>query len=229
LRLSGDEVVVAGTAQAAWGNDDHAADERAARALARVQALLGAESVLTAVMDGGRDPTERIRLVLWGEKPDGPIPEAVGGTAWSDSPADLPWPGRLPAPSPTVVPREAIPVDLRDGTGQWVRSSDRHRLTGVPHAILWDGRELRLAGWAGPWWVDRRWWDSATGWRGCWLQALVEEKIEGLVDRSPAIAGGRSPRPNRARAVSGAVGGRPETALLLRHHAGRWWIVGVYD
>ena len=54
--------------QALWGGSGDE-DERAHRALARVQTLLGHGSVLTAVLDGGRDPRQRTRLVPWGDEP----------------------------------------------------------------------------------------------------------------------------------------------------------------
>ena len=49
-----------------WGNDAGAAS-RAARALARVQGLLGPEAAMTGILQGGRDYTEQVRLVPWGE------------------------------------------------------------------------------------------------------------------------------------------------------------------
>ncbi len=50
-----------------WGGEA-AADSRAARALARVQGMLGPEAVLTAVLAGGRAPAEQVRLVPWGDE-----------------------------------------------------------------------------------------------------------------------------------------------------------------
>jgi protein ImuB len=49
-----------------WGNDAGAAS-RAARALARVQGLLGPDAALTGVLQGGRDYSEQVLLVPWGE------------------------------------------------------------------------------------------------------------------------------------------------------------------
>ena len=49
-----------------WGNDA-AVGTRAARALARVQGLLGPEAALTGVLQGGRDYTEQVLHVPWGE------------------------------------------------------------------------------------------------------------------------------------------------------------------
>lgn len=67
------------------------AAERAGRALVRIQGLLGPDAVITAVLDGGRGPGERVRLVPWGE-PRQPLA------------ATQPWPGQLPAPSPRSSP-----------------------------------------------------------------------------------------------------------------------------
>jgi protein ImuB len=66
-----------------WGNDA-AAETRAARALARVQGLLGPQAALTGVLQGGRDYTEQVRLVPWGEprvpsRPGGPNPAPASG------------------------------------------------------------------------------------------------------------------------------------------------------
>ncbi len=59
LRLVPIECVPTGAHQRAlWGGSGDE-DERAHRALARVQTLLGHGSVLTAVLDGGRDPSQR--------------------------------------------------------------------------------------------------------------------------------------------------------------------------
>ncbi len=92
LRLVPEETVAAGVLQRGLWGEAGEADERAGRALVRVQALLGPESVVTAVLDGGRDPAERIRLVPWGDdrgaseavqagSPGGSLPSGDGGGA----------------------------------------------------------------------------------------------------------------------------------------------------
>jgi protein ImuB len=89
LRLVPEETVTAGALQLGLWGDVGEADERAGRALVRVQALLGPESVVTAVLVGGRDPAEQVRLVPWGDdrklelavpgEESGPVaPSAVG-------------------------------------------------------------------------------------------------------------------------------------------------------
>ena len=67
LWLVPEETVTAGALQLGLWGDVGEADERAGRALVRVQALLGPESVFTAVLVGGRDPAEQVRLVPWGD------------------------------------------------------------------------------------------------------------------------------------------------------------------
>ena len=68
LWLVPEETVTAGALQLGLWGEVGEADERAGRALVRVQALLGPESVVTAVLTGGRDPGERVRLVPWGDE-----------------------------------------------------------------------------------------------------------------------------------------------------------------
>jgi protein ImuB len=97
LRLSPVEVVTSGMQRSLWG-DTGEVDERASRVLVRVQGMLGPDSVFTAVLGGGRDPARRVQLIPWGDER---VP---------DLPADPPWPGRLPAPSPATVPVLPKPV-----------------------------------------------------------------------------------------------------------------------
>ncbi len=72
LWLVPEETVTAGALQLGLWGEVGEADERAGRALVRVQALLGPESVVTAVLAGGRDPAERVRLVPWGDDREEP-------------------------------------------------------------------------------------------------------------------------------------------------------------
>jgi protein ImuB len=70
LWLVPEETVTAGALQLGLWGDVGESDERAGRALVRVQALLGPESVVTAVLVGGRDPAGQIRFVPWGDDRD---------------------------------------------------------------------------------------------------------------------------------------------------------------
>ncbi|MFF0176232.1 DNA polymerase Y family protein [Micromonospora profundi] len=76
LRLVPDGVIAqAGLQVGLWGETGEER-ERAHRALSRVQGILGPEAVVTAVLGGGRSPTDQVRLVPWGDErlPDRPGP-----------------------------------------------------------------------------------------------------------------------------------------------------------
>jgi protein ImuB len=177
LRLSGEEVVEAGTLQLGLWGDVGEVDERAGRALVRVQALLGPESVCTAVLGGGRDPAERARLVPWGEeRVAGGKPDC--GQARAGEPIQ-PWPGRLPPPSPTTVLSRPLPAEVCDAARCQVRVDERQMISAEPAWVAVDGGPaLPVCGWAGPWPVDQRWWD-ADGWRGSRMQVVLSGSDEG--------------------------------------------------
>jgi protein ImuB len=100
LRLVPEETVAAGVLQRGLWGEAGEADERAGRALVRVQALLGPESVVTAVLDGGRDPAERVRLVPWGDDRGEPEPAPTRGRSRS-----------LPAGDGRGAPARPLPPD----------------------------------------------------------------------------------------------------------------------
>jgi len=184
LRLVPDEVIPHGGDQlglwSASGADAEAA-KRAGRALTRVQGMLGQPAVQTAVIGGGRGPGERIRHVAWGDPRD-------------PAPADGPWPGRVPAPSPALVPPTPVRAMLADATGAPVAVTPRYAVS-APPARLSVGRDppRPVLSWAGPWPAEERWWDSGksttrvrfqvatadgTGWLlllegGCWWVEAV--------------------------------------------------------
>src|SRR6266536_2427728 len=152
LRLVPVETVPLGVhQQALWGGSG-ADDERAHRALARVQTLLGHGSVLTPMIDGGRGPLQRSRLVLWG---DAPVPEHF---------PEQPWPGHLPAPAPSVLIDPPRPVQVLDAAGRPVTVDDRGVVPRPPAGFVLGDETLLITSWAGPWPVDERWWapDAAT-------------------------------------------------------------------
>jgi protein ImuB len=184
-----------------WGSDGQD-DQRAGWAFARVQGLLGPESVLAPILSGGRSAADRVTLVPWGD-------EKVS----QRSPAD-PWPGAIPAPSPTQIPvlgaaAEAPVVTILDHAGQPVRLTDRGLLTGSPAWLIQDGDQgsghqgsghqgsghQGVDAWAGPWLLDERWWAGDRRPPGARVQILTE---------------------------SGA-------ALLVRVVAGGWQVEGMYD
>lgn len=163
LRLEPVEVVAAGALQLGlWGGVGEG-DERARRALVRVQGLLGGESVRVGVLSGGRGPTERITLVPLGDE----LVPAADPTA--------PWPGRLPEPAPSTVLPNLPSVSLEDRSGGGVGVTDRGEFTAAPARLRWGSREWAVQGWAGPWPVDERWWDTSTARDAARVQVLLAE------------------------------------------------------
>jgi protein ImuB len=193
LRLIPEEVISGQALQRGlWGEpgDD---DERASRALVRVQGMLGPEAVLTGVLGGGRDPTDRVRLVPGGDDPT-PAREV-----------DLPWPGQLPAPSPSRALSRPLPAEVLDDAGCAVEVNGRGRLTGVPYRIAVDGNPLRqVLSWAGPWLLEERWWEPGGGRRCARLQAVLDADPTGHTAAEPL-------------------------AVLLTCETGHWRVEGIYD
>jgi protein ImuB len=160
LRLVPDDVVPAVGRQLGFWGGDARAEDRAAHALARVQGMLGYDSVTTPVPRGGRTPAEQARWVPWGE----PRP-ADDRTA--------PWPGSVPGPRPARVFAPPLAAELLDGDDRPIGVTARGEATGVPATLccpsLTGGRG-RIVAWAGPWASDVRWWDRR---RRCALWQVV--------------------------------------------------------
>jgi protein ImuB len=148
LRLVPDEVHRdTGRQLALWGGETDN-DARAAGVLARLQGLLGFEAVTVAVPAGGRAPSNVVRLVPWGEP---------RGAEFTGTP---PWPGRLPAPSPSLVFQDPLPVLVVGADGKDVQVDDRGELSAPPARLTQTPRRgVGVVDWAGPWPVDERWWD----------------------------------------------------------------------
>jgi protein ImuB len=135
-----------------WGG---AGEELVERGVARVQAMVGFDSVTRPVLQGGRGPADRQGAVPWGER------------ATALRPVDRPWPGQLPGPPPCRVFTEPLAAEVRDGTGRQVAVTDRGVVTGVPTRfflgeVLGEGWQP-VAAWAGPWPLDETWWAGEGG------------------------------------------------------------------
>ncbi|HVE98607.1 MAG TPA: DNA polymerase Y family protein [Mycobacteriales bacterium] len=131
-----------------WGAEESL--ERVARALARVQGILGPDAVTTPVATGGRDPGDRVTEVRWGD------PRVAA------KPADRPWPGSLPTPSPATVLPDPRPAQVVGADGGPVAVDERCEVTAAPARVSVGGRWLDVVGWAGPWPALERWWDPHT-------------------------------------------------------------------
>src|SRR5699024_6140727 len=96
LELAAEEVHPAtAMTEGLWGSNARG-QVAAGRAALRVQGMLGAEQVLTPVLEGGRVPRERARLVAWGDE------------VHPRRRPDAPWPGQIPPPLPATVPTDLM-------------------------------------------------------------------------------------------------------------------------
>ncbi|HEX8133532.1 MAG TPA: DNA polymerase Y family protein, partial [Actinomycetes bacterium] len=159
LVLAPDEVVPDKGRQLGFWGEQTEAGERAARALHRIQGLLGAEAVRTARLRGGRDPADRVAY--------------PGDPDW---PGSAPWPGRVPDPAPAIVHPQPLPAEVVDAAGAGVTVDGSCLLNATPSRLrVGDGDWEAIAAWAGPWPVDERWWDPATHRRLVRLQVTTGE------------------------------------------------------
>ena len=163
LRLVPDLLVRAtGHQLALWG--ESVISDRVARAAMRVQAMLGHEAVLRPVPGGGRNVSEQVSHVPFGEKRE---PRLAAGP---------PWPGRIPGAAPGVVyplPREA---EVTDEAGHLVTVSGRCVLSAAPARLVVEREPPRLVtGWAGPWPLSERWWDPAAARRRARFQLVTDD------------------------------------------------------
>ncbi|MHB1490397.1 MAG: hypothetical protein ACYCTH_07840 [Cellulomonas sp.] len=172
LAVAAEDVGPAGAEQGRLWGGPSGGDLRARRALLRVQGFLGGDGVLTATVQGGRGPGDRVHLAPWAE------------ATQVARPVDRPWPGRLPQPAPSTVYREPEPVQVVDADGAPVRIDVRLAMSGVPARVLLPspararepeaGHDVAIVGWAGPWPSSERWW-SRTPQRRVYLQVGLED------------------------------------------------------
>lgn len=199
LALVPDEVLPARGRQLGFWGGEAAAGERARRALARVQALLGAEAVALPEPRGGRRPVEQVSLVPVEALGEGDRPEDTGsgvGGGGGVGGTGAPWPGQVPPPSPAVVPPEPRPAEVVDAAGAPVRVSGRGLPTAAPARLsVAGGPWARVEAWAGPWPLDQRWWDPEAHRRQARFQVLTADGV----------------------------------GHLLSLEGGRWWVEAVYD
>ncbi len=194
LRLTPEEVRPDGGRQLGFWGGLADSDARAARALARVQGVLGPEAVVTAVLGGGRGFAEQVRLVPWGDARHAEpvvrgfpkrrrLGKAPARAGVSPAESAAPWPGRLARPSPAVVHPSPRPAELRHVGGEPVEVSGRGAISSAPVAISIEGGPWStVVAWAGPWPLEERWWDGG-GRRRARLQVLLESGDAHLVAR----------------------------------------------
>ena len=167
--IPGEVVAATGRQLGLWGGE-RAADQRAQRAVSRIDALLGPGSVTVPRPRGGRGPAEwvvRVPAVQADASPGAvPTPEA-------------PWPGAVPHPPPATVHDPLVPVEVVDASGVTVGVDGRQRLSAPPARVGGEG----VVAWAGPWLADERWWDPAAHRRRARLQVRCANGTALLVVR----------------------------------------------
>ncbi|WP_419864031.1 DNA polymerase Y family protein [Candidatus Poriferisodalis sp.] len=156
-----------------WGGQSET-DERAERALQRVQTLVGFDGVTVGRLGSGRrfaDLEQRFPFGTAGPRgagasgTAGPRGTGASGTAGPRGAGALgptpPWPGRLGAPAPAEVLTEPEPLMVLDANSDPVGVSGRAQVSAPPVMLRRaDGRTSRIAAWAGPWPLEERWWST---------------------------------------------------------------------
>ncbi len=178
IRLAPEDVGPAiGSAVGFWGRRGQDAplgapsnwvSDRVRRAIGRLQGLLGQSGAQQPTLQGGRHPSEQVHLVAWGD-PVEPARPGLPGAKKVQGPVEVelpPWPGRLPAPAPSLVYTEPQPAEVVASDGSTVGVSGRFAATSGPSRVRFGGRGqgtgwLDVVSWTGPWPVDEKWWDEA--------------------------------------------------------------------
>jgi protein ImuB len=182
LALVPDEVMAATGRQLGFWGGETAVDDRAERALARVQGLLGPDAVTVPEWRGGRGPGEQVvRVPVHAVDLTGPRPGRPGARA-------APWPGRLPAPAPAVVHPGSVSCEVVDAESRAVGVSGRGLVSAPPARLsIRGGPWVEVSSWAGPWPVDERWWDPPAHRRRARFQVVVGDGRAHLL----SVEGGR--------------------------------------
>lgn len=156
-----------------WGGRSQA-DLDAARVIVRLSGIAGEAAVRTPTWSGGRLPDERYRWVPANavdlDDPAGRLDRGEG-----------PWPGALPAPSPTVVRDDPLPIEVLDERGEQITVTGRGEPSGAPSTMVVHGRRQRVVAWAGPWPVEQRWWHPSVARRLARFQFVTEQGEAHLV------------------------------------------------
>lgn len=148
---------------------------RAVRGLARLQGLLGPESVAVPEPKGGRGPGDRFRLISAAEV------DLLNHSATPPQLPDAPWPANIPAPSPALVFHDRRAVALLDSSGSALAADEDRLSAGPAFFSLRAGEKLEVTGWAGPWPVNERWWDPTAHRRLVRLQIACSDSSAYLV------------------------------------------------
>ncbi len=208
IRLTPDEVRAdVGSQLGLWGGQSEA-DRQAARTIARLTTITSDDAVTVPVWNGGRLPADRYRWVPASNVDLDGRARAVSSAGTGSGPSG-PWPGALPAPSPSTVFADPHPAEVLDDVGQPVQVSGRGVVSAPPARFRlmagdetsgWrPGRTRDIAAWAGPWPIDERWWEPEGHRRLARFQVVTE----------------------------GPDGDQRGYLVIAEHR--RWWVAALYD
>lgn len=195
-----------------WGGTDQR-DVHVMNGIARIQGLFGHDSVKVLTPKGGRSPVDAYQLVM--AEQDDSSQRTVGSVG--------PWPGSIPAPSPSLTWRQPVPAVVVDQRGDLVGVSGRGVITSAPAFVsIADGPEMIVKAWSGPWCIDERWWDPLLHRRKARVQVLLVPSNDVDAQDSPHV---------RTRPIDKDESAHPSrmSGHLLTLEGGRWWVEATYD
>lgn len=188
LRLVPEEVTADRGRQLGFWGGATAADERAARGIARLQGLLGPEAVTVPRRRGGRGVADQVALVAAYAGIGAGRDEQAGAAERPGADPQAPWPGRLPSPSPALVPAATVAAEVHSAGGEAVMVDARGLISAAPQRVsLAGGPWVEVVSWAGPWPIDERWWDLTSRSRRARIQVVTGGGEAHLL----ALAGGQ--------------------------------------
>ena len=199
LALIPDEVVAATGRQLGFWGGETELDERAARAFARVQGLLGPDAVTVPERQGGRGPAEQYRPGARACRRPGSAPAGFSRAGVPASRAG----GRIPRGPARSRRRRRPPCRPSRWPARWwtpmgsaVGVGGRGSASAAPARLsVGGGPWVEVVGWAGPWLADERWWDPPAHRRRARFQVVAADG----------------------------------NAHLLAVENGRWWVEATYD
>lgn len=169
ISVAASVVAPAGHAQGKLWGTDRASRDAAARAVSRIQGLLGDQAVTVPEYVGGRHPLEAYRMRLWDQ--------AAGIRRRED-----PWPGAVPLPWPPRVKNPPEQAEILDSGGHacmldalGVFSCQQGCGDPRPASLRAAGRAVVVKEIAGPWLQMTGWWDPSAYQRQAWLEIVDNE------------------------------------------------------
>ena len=149
------------------------AEERQARPAESGTKQAGPGPVAGQEVAAGQEAEPGAKQEMWGAGGGRP---RRSGRPLRKAPVLPPWPGRIPKPAPALVLSQPMAAVVLDRDGAPVGVSARLELTGEPASLLVDkAAPVEIAGWAGPWPVEERWWAPAEGRRRARFQVVLAD------------------------------------------------------